>query len=578
MKHIAVAAAILLVVAHAARAGAPEPSPLLAQLVAGQHVKVEGTTTAGVFRAIQITLRDPEATAKIEGAIEVISSDRRQLQVLGFAVVLDAVTKLYRGSQISGSRSILSRGGWVEVKGSWRNGVLKATRIRLKESPEPTEEVEGLIESSDAGTSALMILDRRIIIEPGAAITDERTGRSPVSSLTDRLRRDDDDSSARAPIAFGNVVLGGRMEAGYLDERNFRDGDIERTMLSRTQVLASSQITDTIEAYGKATFSGNMAVGGGALGDARLSEAYLLFHEVGGSRVDVQIGRQRFRDSREWFYDEYLDAARVRASFSNLRVEAAVSQGIHPAPRDRRARRDQLQMLASASMRLGGAKLAFHSIARRDNTRGERPVWFGATVDGKAGIRWSYWSDTAVRRGTATAGRLGGWATDGGIRHKWMTSATPTVTLAYAFGSGDPMRGDGRDTRFRQTDLEDNQSYFGGLRRVALYGELFDAELSNLHVITAGLGLQPRRGLAIDAIYHEFFQAVASTSLPSGNLEGALTGRDRALGRELDVVITLRVIRGLDIDAATGLFIPGTAFGTRASPAFFWRPQLRFYF
>lgn len=564
-----------------AASGEQTPSvPLRLQLVAGQHIKVEGHTQDGVFQARQVTLRDSDTSAKVEGAIASVSSDRRRLDVLGFDVVLDATTRLYRGSQPSRSRSMLVRGTWIEVKGSWHRGLLKATRVRVKEAPEATEEIEGFIEAADPQSSSVVVLSRRVILPDALAIVDERTGR-PAEKNADRLRRDDDDGQGGRPIVVGNVLLGGRGEAGFLEEENFdaAERETERKVLSRVQILASSQLTETIEVYAKTTMSRNVTVGGPAQADLRLSEAYVLVHRIGGAPVDLQIGRQRFRDSREWFFDDYLDAARVHVTLPAVKLEAAVSRGIFRGPEALRDRRDQLQFIASAATRLpAGVQLGGYVIARRDTTRGERPMWIGGTLSGRAGLAWTYWGDAAVRRGKAVTTRLGGWALDAGASHKWARSWTPTLTVGYAIGSGDRTRGDGRDTRFRQTNLEDNQAYFGGLRRLAIYGEVFDPELSNLQVLTAGVGVRPRRGLSVDAIYHHFRQATPTTSLPSSNLDGALSGNSRALGHEVNVVLTLRAIPGVDLDLASGVFVPGRAFVGNPAPAFFWRPQIRFYF
>lgn len=578
MRFILIAAAILAALTTSVLAHAGSMS-LREQLVVGQQVKVEGlSANDGVFRGQSVTLRDAVNTVKVEGAIGEVSNGGRALRLLDVAVTVDGSTRLYRGSKPTVSRSILVRGAWIEAKGTWDRGILKATRIRLKSSPEPTEEIEGIIQSADPATATVRILDRLVRLQEGAVVVDERTG-GTVGVPLDRLRRDDDEASGRQPVAFGNVVVGGRVEGGFLHEANL-DVDrraAERTLLSRVQVLASAAITDRIEAYMKVTMTENVAPGGRARGDARLSEAYLVVHRAGGAPIDLQFGRQRFRDSREWLFDDYLDAARVHVTLPAVRFEAAVSRGIRSGAQQTRSRRDQLQFVASVMTQVGGAQVGGYTLARFDSTRNERPTWFGATLRGRVGTNWDYWADVAVQRGTSVTSRLAGWAFDTGARHRWRRRWSPTVTLGYAVGSGDRTPG-GRDTRFRQTALEDNRAYFGGLRRVAIYGELFDPELSNLRVVTAGFGVRPWRSLSLDAIYHRYAQATATASLPSGNIDGALNGHQRALGDELDFVFTLRAIPGVDLDLAAGAFVPGGAFVARRTPAFFWRPQVRFTF
>ena len=560
----------------------PPGPPARPDLGIGQFVKVEGRTMPdGTFAADEVTLRDADGTAKIEGTIDTISSDRRRLQMMGFPVVIDAGTRLYRGTQASTSRAMLSKGAWIEAKGAWRNGTLTATRIRFKEAPEATQEIEGTVEAANAQSSTLTVMSHHITLSERVAIVDERTGQRTDVSI-DRLRRDDDDSQGVQPIVIGPVVLGGRLEAGVLDERRFdlSNPDIARTVLSRVQLLASSELTDTIEAYAKVTTSRNLAVGESPQSDVRVSEAYVLMHRVGGTPIDLQLGRQRFRDSREWLFDEYLDGARVHLALPGWKLEGAVTRGLYSGPDSRRARRDQWQVIGSATTQApGGVRVGTYIIGRNDQTRGERSAWLASIIDGRVGAEWSYWSNVALRRGATTTGtRLRSWAADVGIKHRWATASSPTATLGYAVASGDRTRSDGIDTRFRQTDLEDNQAYFGGFRRLALYGELFDPELSNLTVVSVGFGVRPRRGLALDLVYHRYAQAEASTSLPSNTITGQLTGVARRLGQEVDVVVTLRALPGLDLDLAGGAFLPGSAFSGRTRPAFFWRPQLRFYF
>lgn len=550
-----------------------------AALAAGAYVKVEGRREEGTFRAHRVVLRDAEPVAKIEGAIESVSADRRRLSVLGFAVVLDASTRLYRGSARSGARSMLARGAWVEVKGRWSDGLLRAARIRVKDAPAATEEITGEVDTADSDSGSLIVLGRRIVILPQSTIEDERTGRRASASLAD-LRRDDDDGEGRGPLTIGGVLVGGRVEAGYLEEENFDTtaSATDRAVLSRVQVLASSRLTDSIETYVKASLARNARLGDAATPEASLSEAYVFIHRIGGTPVSLQLGRQRFRDEREWFFDEYLDAARVHVALPRVRLEAAAAQGLFAGAGPRRSR-EQRQYLGSAAVDARpGLRLSGHVIARRDTARGERPTWIGGAVTGVAGSAWQYWVDAALLRGRSGAVRLRGRAASGGVTRRWSGTWMPSLTLGAAAASGDRTPDDGIDSRFRQTALEDNRGYFGGLRRIAIYGEVFDPELTNLRIATAGFGVRPTPRLGLDIIYHYAMQSAANTALPSSNLEGRLTGASRQLGQELDLVVTLRTRAGIDLDLAAGVFVPGRAVAGPARPAVFWRPQLRFYF
>lgn len=561
----------------------PRPPPGNLDLPPGAQVKVEGHRRGdGSFEAVQVVLRNADDTVKVEGRIDGVRADRRGLSLLGFEVAYGRDLMLYRGSTAGASRAELVPGAWIEVKGRRDGDRLLASRIRIKDAAEPTEEIESRIEARPAADIAV-VLGRTIRLPAGVALVDERSADVPADA---RLRRDDDEQ-ARAPWRLGpRIVVGGRAESGWVQEGNY---DLAATAgrrnrwLSRVQVLGSVQLTDTIEGYGKVSFyrtADLRQASFAATHEIEVQEAYVTAHRLAGLPVDVQVGRQRFRDGREWFYDDYLDAVRATVHAGPLTLEGAVANGLlagDPAIRDER---DQRHLLASATARLGPAtKVAAFLIDRDDRSAADDdPRWTGATLEVKAEGGSRAWALGALRRGHRGATALGGWAADLGAtaaagHWPWQ----PAVTAGYAFSSGDTVPGDGRDTRFRQTDLEDNSARMGGLRRLTYYGELLDPELSNLQVVTLGVGARPRRAVGLDLVLHRYVQTVLRASLPSSALDGSATGRDGRLGHEVDLAITVRSGR-FDLDLATGVFVAGPGIAAPRRVAFFWRPQLRVYF
>jgi alginate production protein len=113
--------------------------------------------------------------------------------------------------------------------------------------------------------------------------------------------------------------------------------------------------------------------------------------------------------------------------------------------------------------------------------------------------------------------------------------------------------------------------------RLPYYGELFDPELSNLQVVTAGSGLRPTRNIGIDVVLHGYWQSALRDSIPSSAFHVDATGTHRLLGHELDAAVTIRAGR-FDVDLAAGVFVAGPGLGPRTRTAFFWRPQVRLYF
>lgn len=552
-------------------------------LVAGRQVKIEGRGRAdGTFDAVEVVLRNVDRTVKVEGRVTGVRGDKGGLTIMGFDVAYDRTTTFYRGSRAGASRGEIAAGTWLEVKGARQGRTIVAERVRIKDAPESTEEIEAVIERVDpAGT--LTVLGRQVRVPSSAAVVDERTGDGvDVSGL-----RRDDDEQAREPMRLGSrVILGGRVESAWVEEGNYDlDATTDRAdqWVSRMQLLGSAQLTSTIEAYSKVSFNRSALLQDASLvsrQDVEVQEAYVMAHRVAGSPFTVQIGRQRFRDSREWFFDEYLDAARVSATVGAWSMEAAVADGILAGPVAGRDRKDKRHQIASLTRALGGRGKVSGFLVRRDD-RGpadDDPLWLGGTFDVKSDGGSRLWALGAARRGHRGATTLGGWAMDAGATYAMPDlTGQPSITAGYARASGDAVSGDGRDTTFRQTDLEDNSARMGGLRRLTYYGELFDPELSNLQVLTAGLGLRPARTVGVDFVWHTYVQSVLKDSIPSSAFDLDATEASGLLGHEFDTAVTIRAGR-FDIDLAGGVFLAGPGLTDRPRVAFFWRPQVRLYF
>jgi alginate production protein len=161
--------------------------------------------------------------------------------------------------------------------------------------------------------------------------------------------------------------------------------------------------------------------------------------------------------------------------------------------------------------------------------------------------------------------RLRGWGFDLGATYEFQAGPKPALTLGVAFGSGERDPEGGLDRSFRQTGLQANEGDFGGSTTFKYYGEVLDPELSNLAILTAGLGIRPRDWFSVDLVYHYYLQAVASPTLRDAGITAEPSGRSRRLGSELDLIVGLvDLSQRVDIKAALGYFIPGPAFpGTR---------------
>ena len=148
----------------------------------------------------------------------------------------------------------------------------------------------------------------------------------------------------------------------------------------------------------------------------------------------------------------------------------------------------------------------------------------------------------------------------------------PSITLGYAFGTGDRNLDDGKDKNFRQTGLQANEGDFNGVTDFNYYGELFDPELSNLSIFTIGAGIIPiEEKCSIDLVYHYYLQNEASDSLRDVGIDAEPDGQSKSLGSEIDLIIGY-VNEGsksiFELAFVLGYFIPGKAFPSDAENSF----------
>ena len=157
--------------------------------------------------------------------------------------------------------------------------------------------------------------------------------------------------------------------------------------------------------------------------------------------------------------------------------------------------------------------------------------------------------------------------------------AKTALTLGFAFGTGDRNPDDGTDGAFRQTGLQDNEWDFGGATDFKYYGEVLDPELSNLAILTAGVGIRPSDKFSLDLVYHHYLQHRASASLRNAGIDAEPSGRSRRLGSAIDLIVGLQEIWDhLDARLAVGYFLPGAAFPESSGGAWVVSAEVQFRF
>ena len=215
-------------------------------------------------------------------------------------------------------------------------------------------------------------------------------------------------------------------------------------------------------------------------------------------------------------------------------------------------------------------KFAGYTVFRNDRAQKDgRPLLFGVSAQGMPSESFSFWTQLAFLRGSDELKRkYSAHAFDVGGTYRFpCLPFHPNVTLGYASATGDRNPDDNRNTEFRQTGLQSNEAKFAGISYFKVYGEALDPELSNLEILTAGLGFRPAQNFTVDLVYHRYRLDEIADEIRNSALTAQMNQDDTMLGKDMgsaiDIVLGFRNlfgVRRLGLDLRAGWFFPGKAF------------------
>jgi alginate production protein len=409
------------------------------------------------------------------------------------------------------------------------------------------------------------------------------------------------------PLIIGGEIGGStQFRKGYELVRGADDDDLEVSPELKLEAILDIDENTVAFAAGKVFADQTLyKQGGGAKGEAgvELSEAWLLRTKMFGTPFAMQIGRQQIKERREWWWDEKLDALRFHYFGKNVSgyVGAGVELGYYSTlgradPEDRKinrvfghvnwewADRQELGLFALHARDQSG-RYAINDVIQSDRVddTDANLRWIGLRGRGRIKTKIPgktyYWFDLARVSGkqldydlttlnsnseivTGTGSRnIRGWGYDVGASVELPFKFKPYLTLGYARGSGDKRPG-GRDTRFRQTGLHNNNGKFRGLSRFRYYGEVLRPNLSNIAISTVALGIPIKEDRWIETIWHRYRQPVAADSISGSRLDIEPNGLSRKIGDEFDVVMSHRPSAAWEFEFTGGAFRASEAFGT----------------
>jgi alginate production protein len=557
-----------------------------AGLKPGTAFEVEGRwDPAGVFIVTDMEILPKERSPKLRGAIQAIDREAGRITLYGRSLEVSDETefvqdggtkitfdKLAKGQRIEVSCKVSAKGEWkarkITTGGVKDSDKIKATVTRAAidgEAPD-TIEVHGL----------KLLLDRATDIN------------DPESSLHDAEKE-----------LFGDLGFGSTPDFGHgrwLGPKVHADAEYRQNVSSQSEYDLSPPPTDSdeqdTEADGRVELQAIPGPRVRALAELRVRKRFYLQSDQNLPSPDgeihftqvyvlarlarglaVQVGRQDFDEPREWIFDEYLDAARVYYyGASPLVLEAALIDAVSPIKPKFETWTDYFVRARFYTDRK--SRLAAWMLARRDSdVRNREPVWWGLRYHGEPARGLRSWADFALMRGEDKQKSLSAWAMDVGAT-VIATSARfrPYATVGYAVGSGDDTGGDDVNHSFRQTSYEDNVDRFGGVTSFSYYGSILDPELSNLKIVTLGVGMRPVPKASVDIVYHGYRQHRLDNQVQGSDLidpPARPNGVSDDLGWGLDLIVGVpRLWNVVQVKGVLAFFNPGLAFAPRNENAF----------
>ena len=333
----------------------------------------------------------------------------------------------------------------------------------------------------------------------------------------------------------------------YLGERDIARDDNVRDSSDETAIylgfVGRAQLSHSVMAFAHAEVSlkdrRTHDRSFGRIMDPQLKEALVA---VSLSQTDtLTFGRMRFSDANKWVLDASVD-------------------GVHYA------RKTPGKVLEFAAFKGTTSVSSYYAMAHYGRAD-ELGRWGGLALaesdgDAKRLHVAGYWEQrvTTTFRYQATAGAVFGDAANGknfgvgfdvrAIKKLSDSKLKPQITFGFAYGS----------EGFQQSGLHSNKTYDGGQTQFHRYGYVYQPELTNLAVLSLGVGVRPSKKFSADLVANAYFQPSASTTGPSARLNGITTGNSHFLGTEISLVGAFRPSKKTKVEFGAGRFDPGPAY------------------
>ena len=458
--------------------------------------------------------------------------------------------------------------------------------------------------------------------------------------------------SSAAHASVPEFEIGGQARIQGIFENN-RDLDTRDTNTAQSLALDVQPdlkviFTDEISAYVEGRFVKILGDDGVQDDDGQISaadqfaelrEAWVNFDRVFDIYpLSVKVGHQRIREDRNLFWNDDLDAIKISYDTTRFKTDIGVinnfaayrsSDEDYLEDDEKRFRAfAQTSWLYKPEHRLEFRGLYENDYSGRESI-GDLVVsdnrddtdydlfWTGIRATGDfiapakscSNIRYradliGVFGEETVQSTAATADPMfrsvtghqtndvRAWALDAGVDIKLNNSAKPVLTLNYAYGSGDDDPTDGTNTAYRDSDMNGYTSRYGAVSKsIHNYGEAYRPDLSNIHVLTAGIGMPVFKSGDASLFYHHYIRDDEQSGLGSTRVQASPNNTDNNLGQEIDFAFNIDLQKQFEravplaektrFSFTSGVFLPGDAYnvtGANDDPVVRIRAELSFKF
>jgi len=569
-------------------AGSFDVAPQAAdELKVGHWVEVRGELDSkGRFRASKVEAMPPQDKEILLGIASDVRLADGRFRLLGRTVVVSDKTQ-WKGvslAELDATR--------VKVEGHWRGGDLFSARD-ISVRKEGRDHVSGRIDEIEPTREGLELqIQGFTVLFPTGMVPESQT---PLAQLP-LAPEPDSNRQIKGGVRVGreewvpmslrltdDLSFGALIEYKAENEDNFDldDDSSNDELKQRLSVKGQLGWTPSERFHGLVA----VRVEGDWVSDeddpdddtvsGRLDEGWGYWSDLATKGLDLQVGRMPFEDTREWIYRHKLDGARLFWGHDDISLELSATTVLSNGSEQNEDTQNLIGYLFKGDRE---RELGLWVVDRRDDSSPrDYPIQFGARALGAWVPENDVWADFSLVRGFSDNVNLKGWASDVGTT--WSPPALHpfSFTAGWALGSGDDPSTTDTDESYRQTGLQRNNGRFAGVTSFRYYGEIIDPELSNLSILTLGIGTRLWRRSSIDLVWHAYHQMETVAFLGDVDIDATPDGSHSNLGQELDLVLGSKDLQGWHFEVVLGWFDPGAAFVDQ-DPAWLSAVQLRYRF